>query len=174
MGMAFSMLDHGMGRHAWFLSESDLNIFLKLSFAINLVFDFCLFATKACALLFFNRVFPKRANAKWFNWAIWITHGLNFAWLVGIVIATFFLCQPLEKYWKPEVDGTCGDSASVHIGSALSSVFIDLCILLLPLPKIWGLQMSIVRKGGLMLVFLLGYLYVFQIAGNRNRKPISL
>lgn len=124
------------------------------------MFDLAVFSTKLCVLLFFSRVFPAHANSKWFNWTLWITHGLNVGWLIGIVVASFFLCIPMEGSWNVNVNGDCSNQVPVYVGSAISSVFIDFVILLMPLPKIWRLQMSVGKKGGLMVVFLLGYLYV--------------
>ena len=160
-GHIYAMFDYGLGRHTWTLSEHELSMYLKILFSANLMFDLCLCCTKTCALLFFSRVFPAHASSKWFNWALWITHGLNVGWLIGIVVASFFLCIPVEASWDQNVQGDCSNQMPVYIGSAISSVAIDFIILLMPLPKIWRLQMSAVKKGGLSLVFLLGYLYVF-------------
>lgn len=160
-GHIYAMLDYGLGRRTWTLSQHELSMYVKILFSANLMFDLGLCTTKTCALLFFSRVFPAHANSKWFNWAIRITHGLNICWLIGIVVASFFLCIPVEASWDPNVQGDCSNQVPVYIGSAISSVVIDFIILLMPLPKIWRLQMSAVKKGGLMLVFLLGYLYVF-------------
>lgn len=160
-GIIFAMFDHGLGRRAWTLEIEDLTIFLELLFSANYVFDLCICSTKACALLFYNRVFPPEANSRWFNWSLRTLHALNIGWLVGIVIATFFLCSPMESSYNPLRPGDCSNQVPVYIGSAVSSVAIDFFILLLPLPKIWALQMSMIKKGGLMLVFLLGYLYVY-------------
>lgn len=155
-----AMFDHGLGYHTWTLSEYDQKTQLKLLYAANFIFDLVICVTKSCVLLFFNRVFPPHANSKWFNWTISILHFMNIGWLVGICIATFFLCFPLEASYNPNIVGDCRNQVPIYIGSAISSVFIDFVILLVPLPKIWRLQMSAGKKGGLMVVFLLGYSYV--------------
>jgi len=151
------MVHLGLGRHVWTLSEAELAKFLKLLYSIYFIYDIALFLTKTSALLFFSRVFPAYANANWFNHALRITHLLNLAWLIGIVFGTVFMCNPVEKGWNPFIPGQCGPTSALWIGSAVPSVAIDLIILALPLPKIWGLQMSRGRKIGLTFVFLLGY-----------------
>ncbi len=158
MTMCFVMLDFGLGYHVPFVQESDIFTFLRLLWASYFLYDIALFLTKASALLFFSRLFPKHTNAPWFNWAIYVTHALNAAWLIAIIFGTIFMCDPVEKNWNPFVPGTCGPTNALWIGSAVPSVVIDLIILVLPLPKIWGLQMSRARKAGLTLVFILGYL----------------
>ncbi|KAI1810311.1 hypothetical protein GGS20DRAFT_208214 [Poronia punctata] len=46
---------------------------------------------------------------------------------------------------------------SQYLGSAIPNVVIDLLILILPVPLIWRLRTSLLRKMGITIVFLLGY-----------------
>ena len=153
-----SELDVGLGRHMDSISEEDLGVFLKLFYASYFSYDLALWATKTAAILFLSRVFPQRANGPWFNFALWGSLGINTAWLIGTVFGTLFFCDPFEKNWKPEVEGRCGDVPTLMLGSAVSSVIIDLIILLLPLPKIWGLKLDMAKRSGLVGVFVVGYL----------------
>lgn len=158
MGICFAMLHFGLGYHIFVVDPNDLGIFLKLLWSIYFVYDIALAITKTSALLFLSRIFPKRANSRWFNYAIYTTHALNVAWLIGIIFGTIFMCTPIEKNWNPMVPGKCGPTNALWLGSAVPSVVIDLIILILPLPKIWGLRLSPAKKTGITLVFLLGYL----------------
>jgi hypothetical protein len=136
---------------------TNLPLLFKLLYGIYYLYDISLFLTKTSALLFLGRVFPKHANSKWWNYTLWFTHGLNVAWLVGIVFGTVFMCDPVQKGWNPMMPGSCGTTSALWTGSAIPSVVIDLVILLLPVPKIWVLRISRTRKSGLLLVFILGY-----------------
>lgn len=148
-----------MGRHRWVVPLDDMLTFQKLAWSFNFVFILALFSTKTCVLLFYSRVFPRRNSSAKFNWAIRLTHGANVLWYIGATVATFFYCKPLEHNWDPLIDeGDCHNMGKSLIGIAICSVFKDLAILLLPLPKIWGLGMSRMRKSGLTVVFILGYL----------------
>lgn len=153
------MLDLGLGRHIETLPSENVAESLIVIYVVYFVYDTALVLTKASALLFFSRVFTRNAHRGWFNYAIWTTHALNIAWFLGIVFGTIFMCNPVAKNYKPELPGECGSTGSLWIGSAVPSVAIDLIILLLPLPKIWVLQMSLAQRSGLILVFLLGYWY---------------
>lgn len=164
-GVCLAMIEYGLGRHIQTIPPENLETFLKIFWTSYFAYDLALFSTKFAAILFLSRVFPKRANATWFNWAIWITHGLNASWLVGTVLATAFFCSPIEKNWLPTIEGKCGNTPTLMMGSSISSVIIDLTILFLPLPKIWGLKMDIAKKSGLTGVFLLGYLVVVVSIG---------
>ncbi|KAI1389500.1 uncharacterized protein F4822DRAFT_427848 [Hypoxylon trugodes] len=150
-------VENGLGRHLWALSEQQLDSVLKLLWVVYWVYDATLLLTKASALLFLTRIFHHHKKTEWFNVLVLITHGLNVAWFLGIIIATILFCNPIERNWKPTVPGTCGIQNNLYLGSAIPSVSIDFIILILPLPKVWHLHTSPARKWGISLVFALGY-----------------
>lgn len=139
------------------LSTETLYRILKLLFAIYYIYDVAIFLTKMSALLFFSRIFPKTTRPAWFTYILVATHILNVGWLIGIVVGTSVLCHPVAKNWYPALPGSCGSTSSLWIGSAAPSVAIDLIILLLPMPIIWGIKASRARRIGLVLTFGLGY-----------------
>ncbi|KAH9984909.1 hypothetical protein F4779DRAFT_612236 [Xylariaceae sp. FL0662B] len=157
LGASFAMLNRGFGHPIDTLSPDDILFILRVIYSGNYLFDTAIALAKASALLFFSRIFPRAVNERWFNIALLTVHALNIGWYIGIVLATVFLCDPIEKSWNPTVPGQCDTSYKVYIGSAVTSVMIDLMILLLPLPKIWRLQLKKAQKCGLLIVFLLGY-----------------
>jgi hypothetical protein len=166
------MIDLGLGRHIDGLSKEQVAGNLLTIYVVYFVYDTALFLTKSSALLFLSRVFPKYANQPWFNWGLWITHGLNISWLLGIIFGTLFMCDPVAKGYKPDLPGYCSDIGKLWVGSAVPSVAIDLIILLLPMPKVWGLQMGGARKIGITVAFVLGYMYVYWKSYKVN-SPIS-
>lgn len=153
------MLDLGLGRHIGTLSDDNIAKSLLVIYIVYFFYDTALVLTKASALLFFSRVFTQHVHRSWFNYALWITHGLNIAWWLGIVFGTIFMCDPVAKNYVPDLPGHCGETGALWIGSAVPSVAIDLIILLLPIPKIWGLQLGLAKRSGLIVVFMLGYWY---------------
>lgn len=130
---------------------------MKILFFTYFISYLGLALAKASALFFFSRIFPRAASPTWFNVGVTVTHILNVAWLVGITFGTAFNCNPVAKNWEV-TDGKCGPNSSIFIASVVPSVFIDLVILILPLPRIWDIKTSKSRKFGLTVVFVLGYL----------------
>ncbi|KAI1828364.1 hypothetical protein F4861DRAFT_535326 [Xylaria intraflava] len=155
----------GGGKHIWVIPPGNLLELLKILFSIYFVYDIGIALAKASALTFLKRIFPPYVSPRWFNIAVWICHGLNVAWLFGIVFGTIFMCNPITKNWNPTEQGYCGPMSSLYLGSALPSVVIDLVILLLPVPMIWGLQASRERRVGITVVFIFGYLSVVVTIG---------
>ncbi|GAP88685.1 putative cfem domain-containing protein [Rosellinia necatrix] len=163
--LIFHMISLGLGRHIRGLSDEQIAGNLLTIYVVYFVYDTALFLTKMSALLFLSRVFPRYANHVLFNWGLWITHGLNVSWLLGIVFGTLFMCDPVAKGYNPNLPGYCSDVGKLWVGSAVPSVVIDLIILLLPMPKVWGLQMSGARKIGITVAFALGYIVIIVSLG---------
>lgn len=79
---------------------------------------------------------------------------------IGIVVSDFLTCRPLSKYWDPLQSGICESPLGSLIALSGCNVAMDLTIVLLPMPMVWGLQMTTRRKIELTITFALGFLYV--------------
>lgn len=73
------------------------------------------------------------------------------------------LCIPLHKYWNAETEGTC--KPAVYMWAVLGlHVATDFLIFLLPLPVVLSMKaLSRRQRTGLLLIFALGFLYVFPL-----------
>ena len=118
--------------------------------------DACLSLTKASALLFYQRIFT--TNSRPFRYALWVGYGLVILWWISAIARVLLLCTPVVKYWKPETPGFCRNTDKMYIASAVPSVIIDVYILVLPIPMLWGLQLGRARKFLVSGVFICGYL----------------
>ncbi|KAI1282228.1 hypothetical protein F5Y07DRAFT_395028 [Xylaria sp. FL0933] len=156
LSLALRFLEMGFGKHIWAIPPANLGL-LKLFFATEILFNVSLFLAKTSALLFFRRVFPHHASPRWFNIGLWTCHGLNTAWFVGIILGVFLECNPISKKWNPTLPGQCVKDSNLYLSNAVPSIVIDLLILILPVPMIWGIQASRIRKASITLVFILAY-----------------
>ena len=132
-----------------------MTMFLKMLFAQYFIYDAGVSLTTFSALLFYTRIFTSQSAR--FRRTIWMTHALVLLWLLGIWFATLFLCSPIQKQWNPTVDGSCGDTGGLWLGSAIPSVIIDAIILALPMPMLWRLKLKRSRKILVTGVFICGY-----------------
>ncbi|KFA60343.1 hypothetical protein S40285_06050 [Stachybotrys chlorohalonatus IBT 40285] len=153
----FYMFTVGLGYHADTLPPETYERIQQLIFVSYFLYTGAVFFVKESALFFLNRVFTRHANPTWFNAALVVTHVLNVAWLIGIFLANLLMCIPVAKNWDRTLPGYCVRGNAVWIANGSTSVFIDLLILILPLPKIWSLRMSKSRKSALSIIFALGY-----------------
>ena len=132
---------------------------IQLEFAVQLTYSATTTLAKASVLLLYRRVFSLRARR--FRIAWWTNVGLLASYFIGINIQTFLQCAPqsISHYWNPE--SPChppGNTRAVFFGCW--NPFIDLTILSLPIPMIWGLQMPRKQKVAVSGIFLLGLMYV--------------
>ncbi|RDA90925.1 hypothetical protein CP533_5347, partial [Ophiocordyceps camponoti-saundersi (nom. inval.)] len=136
LGLSFSAIRDGFGHHQAVLPGPRLLRIAKDIFIVYFLYDGALFFTKASALEFLRRIFPSQASPRWFNICLWLGHGINLAWLIGLCFGTTFMCNPIAKHWNASLPGHCEPTSGIFIGSAASSVFIDIFILVLPLPRL--------------------------------------
>jgi hypothetical protein len=94
--------------------------------------------------------------------ALW---GLTFTFLA------LFSCHPIAKNWNNDLPGKCVGWGSkdpdvffaFFTGHSASNTFLDILVLTLPMPFISQLRMSGKSKIGLMSLFAMGGVYVFDV-----------
>jgi hypothetical protein len=145
-----------MGKHIQVVPPNNLEPFLKLLWVEYYLFDAGTAIAKSSALFFYTRVFST-AN-RWLKYSIWLAHAMNVTWLLGIILSVIFECTPIEKAWNVAVPGKCVNTQALWLGSGITSLVIDVFILLMPVPGLWRLQMKTMRKVQVVFVFLCGYM----------------
>lgn len=67
-----------------------------------------------------------------------------FSALLAIVSVgeVFLICRPFAAQWDPEVLGTCGDQLLSFTTLECTGLVLDLVILIMPVMRLWTLQMS--------------------------------
>lgn len=154
--MGLKLIDLGLGIHIQAVPPDNIEPFLKLLWAIYYIFDTGTAVSKSSALFFYARIFGV-TNTR-FKYALWLVHAMNIAWLIAILLSVTFMCNPVEKAWKPALDGHCLNTGLLWTGSGITSLIIDVIILVLPLPMLWKLQMKAIRRVQITGVFICGYL----------------
>jgi hypothetical protein len=105
----------------------------------------------------YDRLFcPHRTG--WTHRIIYFLIAFNFLFYFAVTIAQVLACRPREKIWHPYLPGTCLDLAKILIIGAVVNLLSDISILILPLFKIWQLQLSHLKKLGVSAVFAFGIL----------------
>ena len=85
---------------------------------------------------------------------IWV----NLLFYMAVMLVQIMTCLPREKIWNPSISGTCVDLARVLISGAVINVISDFSILILPIARVWQLQITKARKWGISAVFGTGLL----------------
>jgi hypothetical protein len=77
---------------------------------------------------------------------------------IATIAAILRICVPIQLNWNLSVKGTCGQDGTAELAAAGFNLALDVVIVLLPFPVIWGLHMSAQKKVAVMATFALSVL----------------
>lgn len=81
------------------------------------------------------------------------------SYTIGIFFSLIFACKPIEKSWDVTITtGSCINRPALYITTAVLGVATDVVLLVLPVPMVLKLQMPVLQKAGLLLMFAVGSL----------------
>jgi hypothetical protein len=115
-------------------------------------------ALKLSVLFLFRRIFVGPVFSK----VSLLVLAIVSAWAVAFFFATLFQCGTVpSRLWSSPSDVAtyCSSYKYIQLGHATSDVATDLVVLTIPMPIIWRLHMTRRQKLGLLVVFMLGYMY---------------
>jgi len=119
-----------------------------------LLYTITRYFVRASIILFYLRVFPKRADSKLRGY-IWWTMWANLAYNLGFLVAVIFQCTPIDHFWTQWEglrDGTCTNVNALAWVAAITGILFDLWLLALPFPQLLALNVHWKKKimGGMM------------------------
>ncbi|KAL6715466.1 hypothetical protein ACLMJK_006427 [Lecanora helva] len=154
-----------LGKHAIRVTPHEIMIFLKSLYVFNPLYTNIIPLVKISILLLYKRLFPlDRVHL-----IIYILVGI----LVGFEISTTFVdifgCHPIAAAWNKKIPHShCVVPQTLYMATAGINLATDVIILCIPMPLVWGLRLSVKRKVGVSLIFVLGSLVcvttIFRIA----------
>ncbi|KAI0013158.1 hypothetical protein F4779DRAFT_566026 [Xylariaceae sp. FL0662B] len=160
VGFIAGMLQYGMGIHVEQVPMEHIVMEAKFLLVAEILYVFNLVWTKLAILLMFYRIF----RFSYFKTAAYIIGGFIIIWVITITFLFIFICVPVEKMWYPDLPGRCIHQVATWIANAASTILSDIAILVLPMPRIWQLQLRRAEKIGLTFAFGLGFFVVFASA----------
>lgn len=138
--------------------------------AIQILYKLTINMTKVSILCLYLRIFPN----KQFRKAALIVMFFVVGYAVSSIVATIFQCSPISKTFHPQTPGKCLNLTAFWYANAVANILGDCAILALPMPVLYALHLPQRQKFGLMMVFALGFLYVFSISGRDLLKATSV
>lgn len=136
----------------------------------DLMYPSAILLIQTSVLLLYRRIFTFQSPR--FRIAVISVACLSLACWVSIFFATVFSCIPIEYNWNRKIDGHCGNPNALFNSGLALNLFNDICIILLPIPIIWRIQITRAEKIGLSSTFLLGGLYVLPVIRYWYQQPI--
>jgi len=81
----------------------------------------------------------------------------QFAFFVTVVMAACLICRPISFNWDPQIPGgTCGDQKSLDLYIGIFNLLLEVMVVVMRMPVLWGLQMARRKKVVLSGMFGLG------------------
>lgn len=80
------------------------------------------------------------------------------AYFFMVVSETFLLCKPVQYSWNKTIEGKCQGENTAYLVSGINNLVIDMFIVILPMPRVFKLQMSLPRRISVAAMFSLGIL----------------
>ncbi|KAM0341691.1 hypothetical protein ACHAPU_009939 [Fusarium lateritium] len=131
------------------LQESSLLLFIA-----ELMYASGLFFAKVSLLSLYWRMF----RVTGIRIPIQILFGCAGVWMTFRIFMGIFHCVPVEKFWNSSVEGYCAIAdKKFFFGTTLVHAAIDIAILVLPMWQIGRLQLPMLQKAGIMVMFTFGF-----------------
>uniref|UniRef100_A0A8H7TQG4 Rhodopsin domain-containing protein n=1 Tax=Bionectria ochroleuca TaxID=29856 RepID=A0A8H7TQG4_BIOOC len=125
-----------------------------LLFIAELFYAFGLFFAKVSILSLYWRMF----NLTNIRLPIQILFGCSFVWIIFRIFMGIFHCVPVEAFWDSNAGGYCTiEDKKFFFGTTLVHAAIDIAILILPMWQILQLQLPLLQKAGIMIMFTFGF-----------------
>lgn len=128
--------------------------------AVELMYFPALGCVKLSFLFFYRRIFSKGRGLPFrvFTLSVII---MVIIWIVGFFFSYLVACKSHAEYnWTSLTlsNHYCLDATKLHLGYSISDFLLDAVIIAIPIPLVWQLHMSLLRKLAVLGIFALGAL----------------
>ncbi|KAJ8120246.1 hypothetical protein O1611_g10415 [Lasiodiplodia mahajangana] len=143
----------GAGYHIETYTIPQVNNFLKILYAGNLVYNTAVCLAKASVIFFYRRIF---AANRYFRIYTVVLLGALTIFLLGEDLSLTFANDPVEAQWNIEIPHTEINTAAFWLSGGIVYIIFDILIIVTPVFQVWRLKMTRERKRLITGLFLLG------------------
>ncbi|KAH8668777.1 hypothetical protein BX600DRAFT_538784 [Xylariales sp. PMI_506] len=141
------------GTHAWEISLTQYNYWSLIFYVSSTLYTPTTGFAKLSLLCFYSKLSP----ARWWIWCTRVSLFILAGYSIAITLAMLFACNPIKRSWDVTVtEGSCINRADLYIAIAALQILTDIGLIVMPIPMIYGLQMRVRQKIGLLLMFVIG------------------
>lgn len=82
---------------------------------------------------------------------------ITLAYFISVLAESFALCRPVEFNWYKSIpDGHCENQSLAYIIAGITNLVIDASVVILPMPMLFSLRLSLLKRFGVAGMFSLG------------------
>ncbi|OTB10577.1 hypothetical protein K445DRAFT_70015, partial [Daldinia sp. EC12] len=153
-GVAVWAIVNGSGQRQMYLTQEELAILSKiLVFPSSIAWLIGTVSIKLSVLTLYTRIFSIKSFKKW----AYILMAIVACYGIAFMALFMTICHPIDQLWNPVPGGYCRNTSIQEYTSVSFNLIIDLCIFLLPMPWLWGLQMPSRNKVAISIMFGIGF-----------------
>ncbi|KAF2025079.1 hypothetical protein EK21DRAFT_93548 [Setomelanomma holmii] len=186
-GMVCLMPRDGMGLHFWTLDYAHLLSYFRHIYSTNICYSASACFIKLAILFQYLRLFAEYESSMPANRyrlarrTVLSLITLSSVWGLTFFLLAIFPCSPIAKNWNPFMKGTCFGWGSkepkeffaMFASHAASNTFLDILVLLAPVPFLGRLQLAGKSRAGLITLFTLGCIVVSVAIGRMISLTIN-
>lgn len=86
----------------------------------------------------------------------YVVMAASIGYLIMVILQAFLVCKPFAYSWNKLRKGKCDNQLMIYVSSGIVNLVIDVVIVILPMPMLWGLQLGLHKKLALTFIFGLG------------------
>ncbi|PYH41100.1 uncharacterized protein BP01DRAFT_350024 [Aspergillus saccharolyticus JOP 1030-1] len=143
----------GLGIHQWELTVEEYNKSLKVLIAGAVMYIPALGLSKIGLIILYYRLSDMQRSWRIILWSFTF---FVIAYMIVLECLFLFGCSPIQKAWDVALEGQCISRASIFMAGTCASIFIDIVLVITPLPVIMGLNMAPKKRAGVACMFGLG------------------
>ncbi|KAI1395047.1 hypothetical protein F4819DRAFT_220384 [Hypoxylon fuscum] len=146
----------GIGHHVNEIIEDDpelIVLYLKSFTAAQLLWSASNSFVKFSILSLYMVIFPSTK----FRYCCRILMAITLAYFISVLAESFALCRPVEFNWYKSIpDGHCENQSLAYIIAGITNLVIDASVVILPMPMLFSLRLSLLKRFGVAGMFSLG------------------
>ncbi|KAI1503051.1 hypothetical protein F5X99DRAFT_376615 [Biscogniauxia marginata] len=144
-----SVVAGGAGHHIDELQAWHVVRFSKAIFVVQVLYALSVGFVKISITVLLMRIFAFRK----LRIAGFFLIAFSTLWMILTILVGLLLCRPIERNWNSDAGGTCGNQFVGFGVVAAVDIFNELCLIILPIPSLWKLQIGKRYKVALAAVF---------------------
>ncbi|CAH0055190.1 unnamed protein product [Clonostachys solani] len=145
-------LQAGSGNHIWDIPAPDFRNLLIYQFVLTITYSTSVSFSKLSILTLYLRLSPE----KYFRICVYAFIGIVTAYTVAYQFYIIFQCSPVNKFWMPEVEGSCIGKMGPMMTLSIANIVIDIIILFIPVKVVLPLKIPLRQKISLIIIFAAG------------------
>lgn len=139
----------GFGRHFWNIPPGNIRNLRVAFYVTEILYGFIQSLAKFSILFFYLRIFADRVLL-----LTKIFLAVMAMYMVSLTLTVTLQCLPIQSIWDITVKGKClGHRMFAFSGI---NIFLDIAIILLPIPGLSGLNLNLRKKVSVMFMFAIG------------------